>query len=48
MRGRRADVDADAENDDLVLIDQRAAGGGKEDASAYGFIIHVFNPIQAL
>ena len=45
MRGRRADVDADAENDDLVLVDQRAPGRGEEDAAALGFVIaHRANP----
>ena len=37
MRCRRADVDADAEHDDLVLALQRAAGRGKENAAALVF-----------
>ena len=40
MRSRRADIDTDAENDDLVLVDQRASRAREEDAPAYGFVRH--------
>ena len=40
MRGRRADVDADAEHDDLVLALERAPGRGKENAAALVFVVH--------
>ena len=43
MRGRRADVDADAEHDDLVLIDQRAPRAREKNAAANGFFGHSFN-----
>ena len=35
MRGRGADIDPDAEHDDLVLALERAPGRGKEDAAAF-------------
>src|SRR5262245_7372376 len=40
MRGRGADVDTDAQDDDLVLVDERAAGRRKENASALCFVSH--------
>ena len=38
VRGRRADVDADREHAQLVLLAERAAGRGKENAAALGFV----------
>ena len=40
MRGRRADVDADAEHDDLVLALERTARRGKENAAALLVFVH--------
>src|SRR5581483_12440721 len=34
VRGRRADVDPDAQHADLVLLGERASGRGEEDAPA--------------
>src|SRR5439155_12574220 len=34
MGGRGANIDADAEDDDFVLLDERAPGAGEEDAAA--------------
>ena len=40
VRGRGADVDADAEHDDLVFALERAPGRGKENAAALVFVGH--------
>jgi hypothetical protein len=40
MRGGRADVDADAEDDDLVLAFQLPSGAREEYAAALGFVRH--------
>jgi hypothetical protein len=35
MRGGRADIDADAQDDDFVLVDERASRAGEEDTAAF-------------
>ena len=38
MRGGRTDIDADAQDDDLIFLDERAPGAGEKNAAAFGLV----------